>query len=154
MSNVNNSLLFFYLGCPDNQGRYLKDILSWSDEKLESTHDYIQWLFPTIEKSTFNDTAPTLDDQLIEMWKNSPTLKNILLMSAEKYYEFLKRNQHIWVNEFNHNHMRITRMLKSLSTLGMRNTAITFLNKICTMAGTKVNSESIEFWKNAVSNQD
>lgn len=32
----------------DKQGRTLQDIWNFSDEQLESTHNYIQWLFPLI----------------------------------------------------------------------------------------------------------
>jgi Opioid growth factor receptor (OGFr) conserved region len=45
--SAQNKLVSFYAGlAPDNQGRFLKEIQNWSDERLERTHDYIQWLFP------------------------------------------------------------------------------------------------------------
>jgi hypothetical protein len=54
-------LLAFYRGqAPDDAGRWLKDIWEWDDEQLETTHDFIQWLFPLPEPSRFNrSVAPS-----------------------------------------------------------------------------------------------
>jgi hypothetical protein len=49
------SILTFYQGqSPDSSGRMIETIWSWDYQKLEYTHDYIQWLFPLKEKSRFN----------------------------------------------------------------------------------------------------
>ena len=59
-------LVRFYLGTePDSSGRFIGDIRKWNHERLERTHDYIQWLFPTRNRSQFNSSAPTLDEEQI-----------------------------------------------------------------------------------------
>lgn len=50
---------------PDSQRRMIEDIWLWDYQKLEYTHDYIQWLFPLQQKSRFNPDAPLLNDQAI-----------------------------------------------------------------------------------------
>ena len=46
-SNNQDILILFYLGLsPDAQGRKIEDIWQWKHDRLEYTHDYIQWLFP------------------------------------------------------------------------------------------------------------
>jgi hypothetical protein len=56
-----SQLIDFYSGHgADHRGRTLDEILSWNDERLESVHDYIQWLFPLAEASRFNPYAPLL----------------------------------------------------------------------------------------------
>ncbi len=53
------AVLAFYRGeAADARGRWWRDILAKSDEWLEATHDYIQWLFPLPERSAFNPDAP------------------------------------------------------------------------------------------------
>ena len=62
-----------------DRGRYLHDILKWPDKRLESTHDYIQWLFPLPEVSGFNPEAPTLsrpDDDSSD-FRSRPELQRV-----------------------------------------------------------------------------
>ena len=60
----------FYLGTrPDTEGRFLKDLWSWSDRDLEEVHDFIQWLFPLPEPSQFNPDAPLLTAEDIAAFK-------------------------------------------------------------------------------------
>ena len=50
MRHDGRRLLTFYADAvPDHRGRFLREIQNWSDEDLERTHDYIQWLFPLAE---------------------------------------------------------------------------------------------------------
>jgi hypothetical protein len=57
-----SALLAFYLGThPDHRGRLLAEILRQDDDWLESTHDFIQWLFPLPEASGAWPGAPRLD---------------------------------------------------------------------------------------------
>lgn len=51
---------------PDNRGRLLSHIHRFSDEQMETTHDYIQWLFPTDQPSQSNYNAPVLSPFDIE----------------------------------------------------------------------------------------
>src|SRR6202023_1155348 len=69
-------ILEFYAGAtPDHRGRYLDEILKWSDDELERVHDYIQWLFPLPERSGFNANAPVLDARTIEEFRSRPDLQ-------------------------------------------------------------------------------
>ena len=44
---------FFRNERPDNRGRYHKDLLQYDADFIERKHDFIQWIFPTMEKSGF-----------------------------------------------------------------------------------------------------
>jgi hypothetical protein len=142
----------FYLGEPDSKGRYLNDILKWSDEELEKTHDYIQWMFPLPEPSQFNHDAPVLNEFEIELFKSSAFLRKKLSESVVKFTSFLESTSKTWLVEYNHNHLRITRMLRCLCVLGMRTTAETLLNKMVFKASGIVSDTSIKFWQHAVEN--
>ena len=81
-STKQNKILAFYLGQqPDSQGRAIEDIWSWDYQKLESVHNYIQWLFPLREKSRFYSSAPTLNDEVIQAFRTSEELRNRLVHS-------------------------------------------------------------------------
>lgn len=146
-----NPLLAFYLGNTDDQGRFLNEILEWDDRKLESVHNYIQWVFPTVDKSYFNLKAPTLDEETIEIWKQCFALQKKLLQSVCRYLEFLERNFHIWVCPMDHNHLRITRMLKCMMVLGLEDQAKSIFNWLEDVAmQSDIDSHSLEYWREAI----
>jgi len=64
-------------------------IHNWSDEKLEFSHDYIQWLFPLKEPSNFNPDAPLLTDEDIAIFKNDPELLEAVFQSFNRFLKFL-----------------------------------------------------------------
>jgi Opioid growth factor receptor (OGFr) conserved region len=128
----------FYSGTgPDHQGRYLPQILEWPDDDLESVHDYIQWLFPLSERSGFNPSAPVLDRQTIQEFRSRPDLQQNMRASflrmlafygleiigsspptVSRAPSFATRSGN-WLIASNHNHLRVTRILKSTWTLGL-----------------------------------
>lgn len=167
-------LIAFYLGeFPDIEGRMIETIWSWDYRRLEYTHNYIQWLFPVKERSHFNPRAPILDDETIELFKSHPQLKAHLLQSVKvllKFYglqcsreeaseveitkssEYFERKQN-WLNQDNHNYLRITRILTSLNLLGLGNYAQAFfkcLDQIYQEEKHQIGRETYEYWKYAV----
>lgn len=128
------AVLDFYRGDHDDKGRTLDDILSWPDEELEAVHDFIQWLFPLPERSGANPSAPVLDETVIQEFRRSPELQERLRQSFRRmmrFYglvwhdnnvlrteDFSKKAQN-WLTPNNHNHLRITRILRSLHLLGL-----------------------------------
>jgi hypothetical protein len=47
-----SAIVRFYGGADtDNLGRKLEEMWEWTDDKLEGIHNYIQWMFPTNERS-------------------------------------------------------------------------------------------------------
>lgn len=145
-----NKLLEFYNGGYDNKGRRLDDILSWSDEEWENCHDYIQWVFPTKEKSEYNIEAPVLDDESIEMFRNSLHLLERSIDSLKRYLSFLEGNTGIWMCEYNHNHLRITRVIKFLICIEMNESAKHFARFVIGNGEHYINKESINIWKGLV----
>lgn len=167
-------IVAFYLSQrPDSSGRMIEDIWSWDYQKLEYTHDYIQWLFPLKEKSRFNLNVPVLNDEVIRSFRTNERLKIRLSESLKVMLGFygLQCNEHgiadieitksdeyqerksNWVEQKNHNYLRITRILTSLSLLGLENYAQAFLkclNKIYPEESKNIGSETYAYWKSAV----
>ena len=137
-------LIPFYLEeRPDTAGRSISEIWAWDFEDLECTHDYIQWLFPLADCSTFNANAPIVNAEIIRAFQSDRRLSKNLLKSfavmlhfyglqssenADKQIEIdraenypIRRQE--WVNRFDHNYLRITRILKCLMTFGLEDRA-------------------------------
>jgi hypothetical protein len=170
-------LVAFYLGeFPDIEGRLIETIWAWDYQRLEYTHNYIQWLFPMKQRSHFNPRAPVLDDETIEQFKRHPQLKTHLLQSFKvmlKFYglqsfeeaskieitksaEYSERKQN-WLHPGNHNYLRITRILTSLNLLGLGLYAQAFfkcLDQIYQEERSQIGPETYQFWKNAGENTE
>jgi hypothetical protein len=106
--------------------------------QLERTHDYIQWLFPTVTASQFNLEAPSLDAATAAQLRADPVaqarLREALLRMLDFYGLELDDSdpsdpevvpgpgfdarRRTWLTPGNHNYRRLTRMLASLVVLG------------------------------------
>jgi hypothetical protein len=91
-SNAQESLItrFYdpYIRAPDTRNRTLEDILAWPDRRLESSHDYIQILFPLPEGSPYNYSAPIIDRAVMEAFRARPELRNRLRQSLVRVLDF------------------------------------------------------------------
>jgi len=135
---ANTRIIAFYsVTEPDHRGRYLHEIQKWPDDQLEAVHDYIQWLFPLPEPSGFNLAAPVLNRESIQEFRARPDLQDKLRVSFLRLMSFYGLEAHkgeqiavtrapnfatkatVWLSRGNHNHLRITRILRCLSLLGL-----------------------------------
>lgn len=130
-------------------GDLLKHMMEFSLREMEDNHDFIQWMFPSNEPSQMNDEAPVLTLEESEIFKNDPELQKQVEASFRKFLNFLgleliespipdifplfimekmvialkpttERPYPIWwMDDFNHNMLRITRVLKCLRLTGL-----------------------------------
>ena len=166
---MNRLLAFYSAEHPDDRGRLLEDILGQDDRWLETTHDYIQWLFPLRERSGANASAPVLDEDVIRAFREDALLRRRLLDSWLRMLSFYgltvrqgrivkadhwADRKHDWFTQPTHNDLRITRILKSLSLLGLHEEAARFLACLETLrrseADCGVCDEAIAYWREAV----
>ncbi len=125
---------------PDHAGRYLSDIWKFSDQQIETTHDFIQWVFPLAEPSSAFPDAPVLEPAEIDLiHKSSPATMN-LEKSTQWFLDFLARSDG-WLRDHDHNHLRITRMIRCERLLLGELAAESTKEKVLTMAskGSKAN---------------
>lgn len=133
----------FYKGLRGNtNGDKLADILTWTDGQLEVDHDWVQWTFPSNEPSMLNGDAPTMTKAESQAFLDDPELSAKVLVSAERFFDFLgfrtageiimveaKEPENVpwWLRgAFNHNCLRVTRLLKSLRLTGNGRHAVAF----------------------------
>lgn len=83
-------ILTFYSGTsPDYKGRTLTQILTkWSDEELEYNHDYVQLLFPLPEASSVSFSAPIVNREVFDAFRESDELRGQLLKAFERMLRF------------------------------------------------------------------
>jgi hypothetical protein len=169
-------IIGFYSGTqPDHRGRYLNEIQQWPDAQLESVHDYVQWLFPLPEPSGFNLAAPVLDARSIQEFRACPDLDANLRVSFVRMMSFygleVRLGERIrvtrapnfaakaagWLSPGNHNHLRITRILRCLTVLGLEAEAKAFfdcLSEIYEDERNKplpaISDETMLYWTKAV----
>ncbi len=137
----------------DGQGRLHADILKFSDEELEEVHDYIQWLFPLREKSMAVPDSPVLErEEIVGQLRSDTEVRANMLRALERMKRFYGDSDH-WLEQGDHNHLRITRILKSLCLLGLRQEAINFHNFILQRveSAQPVTEESLAHWQNSIS---
>ena len=118
--------LAFYRGlAPDSEGRFFGEILTWDDERLEAVHDYIQWLFPLPEPSAFNPDAPLLTRTDIAEARADAEVQANLRAALDRMLRFYGLTPETaakpkpWVCAADHNHLRLTRILRALTLLGL-----------------------------------
>ena len=136
---------------PDHRGRILAMLLQQTDHQAETSHDYIQWLFPLDEPSRSVNGAPVLAELEIDEIRQSSLVQANLAKSARWFLGFLERNDH-WITMYNHNHLRITRVIKSLRLLASDKAADEFKNIVFEYLGDDLNlidPKARSFWNSA-----
>jgi hypothetical protein len=70
------NLVSFLSGeAPDFAGRYLTDIWAFDDDQVETTHDFIQLVFPLLEPSRSSFHGVHLSQEEVEVIKKLPSVK-------------------------------------------------------------------------------
>ena len=163
-------LIEFYRGTgTDSEGRRLDAILAWGDGRLEAVHDFIQWLFPLPEPSRFNPDAPLLTAEDIAAFRQGSALRANLRRSFERILSFLglaeqpdgeviegpnfaSRMSDVWEYP-NHNWLRITRILRSLSLLGLEAEARALYRRLEDFHARRrfpIGDDTFQYWTEAV----
>jgi len=165
-------IIAFYEGrAPDDRGRFLDEMLRFDNRQLERVHDFIQWLFPLPEPSGANASAPVLDQSAIEQFRARPELRVALRRSLDRMLAFyglrwsderIVRNEQFgerdgWLSPGNHNHLRLTRMVRSLCFLGERDAARALFDALSNIyheerrtGRDRISETTFQYWKAAI----
>ena len=100
----------------DARGRTLFDVLGSDNATLEQVHDFIQWLFPLPEPSGAAPDAPVLTPDETRAIQDS-VMAQCALAAATDRMEAFYRSYPGWLRPHDHNHLRITRIIRSLRLL-------------------------------------
>jgi hypothetical protein len=83
----------------------------------EETHDFIQWLFPLPEPSRAVPSSPVATREDFLELESNPFLRMRSTVATARFLTFLDNTQK-WRCASDHNHLRITRALRSLRLSG------------------------------------
>lgn len=167
-SNTNKIVLFTLGEGTDHSGRFISEIWAMSNQALEYTHDYIQWLFPIPEGGPHNDFAPVLTRDAGLWFGRNPELRAEQKKSLDRMIDFfglkaagsgfeaglhLNEREHPWLRQFDHNHRRISRIIRSLQLCHQPELAESFRRAMVRIGQRQggVSDATVAFWKSASS---
>jgi hypothetical protein len=158
--DADSPIIAFYRGTgTDDRGRTLDAIRSFSDDRLEHVHDFIQWLFPLDEPSGANPDAPVLTGDDIATFRADASLRAELLRSLDVMRRFYGVDRSTassvpqrWLLPHNHNYLRLTRIMKCLRLLGCDDAAASLfasLREIYERHPDAIGATSFAYWRDA-----
>lgn len=136
----------------DGRGRSLDDVLAFDDARLEAVHDFVQWLFPLREASRAVPGAPVLSHEEAAAIRADPRAQDGLRRALARMTRFYTDTD-AWLSRYDHNHLRITRILGATRDLLGREDAASFHRFVTERniaAGAPVNPESLRYWARAL----
>lgn len=165
-------ILAFYRGeGTDHVGRTWDSIIAFDFDRLDCLHDFIQWLFPLPEESPVNPAAPVLTAEAIDAFRMDADLRRRLRRSLDRMLEFYGlalvpngegcdvtesaayvERSNVWVREHNHNHLRLTRILRACRLLGLLSEAealARWLDDLAERLPRTINRTTRQYWHRA-----
>jgi hypothetical protein len=135
----------------DHAGRRHGDIIALEDPAIDSTHDFIQWLFPLPEASRAVEGAPILSEADLTVMRASQVCQERLATARARMVTFLTDNP-VWLQAYDHNHLRITRMIRSTRLIAGHEAADSLRDFFLSHTHARrapVNRTTLAFWANA-----
>jgi hypothetical protein len=157
----------------DPSGRDLDDVLTYSDNQISRKHDFIQYLFPLPEESMVNPWAPLITKQVYEAFRDRDELRSELLQAFQRMLDFYgftlsasesgeagtqivpaqnfkEQSKYSWRRAMDHNHLRLTRIIRCLRVLSCEREAHALYHALLEYdKGDVVRSSSKMFWGRA-----
>ena len=159
---MDTGLSFYQLKSSNQDGKSLQDIWDYNHIDYETDHNFIQWVFPSDVPSSVNPYAPIVSLKFRELF--SKKLQHRLIMSYVQFLDFIgvsiindslsicdEPRFYDCVRRKNHNLMRITRVLRSLTILGLYTTALTLFKFLRQYQHDIV---TLNYWKIALDNKN
>jgi len=168
-----SQLTDFYLRSgTDAEGRTFDWMLAQSDDELEKSHTFIQWLFPLNEISLHNKNAPVItDEDLPELQAFDGNVQYVRALN--RFFDFYGLQQQSntdsdvlylvpsgtfasknWLTPRNHNLKRITRMIRCAMVFDMpwmgKLLRDSFCNLKNTPQGSWLDETTLNYWHDAV----
>lgn len=152
---------------PDSFCRNIEQFYGYSHFWLEHDHKYIQVLFPIDEGTQFNRHAPLVSAADRALFANSETLRQHHLRALDfilGFWGLARRGvqiysptppnpaSHPWLKRQNHNQLRMTRVIRSLSLLGNQQIAENLAQFVIETAKQfdSVSEQTQHYWRSAL----
>lgn len=162
---------FYCHGGSDSNGRTARDMIAMSDHDLEMHHDIIQWMFPLHETSMVNPGAPLVDEDSAHVLRENIEAQLLMREMIVRFARFmgfelnedgqfvaeplLAANRKNWHTQLNHNHLRVTRVIRSLRLFGFDQLARAFFQAVAASAldARCIDNRTLAFWNMALEDE-
>jgi hypothetical protein len=144
-------------------GHTFSEIMAFDYFQLESHHRWVQWMFPTKERSMLQTDIPILNDEVAKLFREDKRLNGKAELAFHKmldFYGFEIKGGEIVVQEvgnhknplwafqgFNHNYFRVTRILTALRYFGFEEWSRQWKDVLFKFASCDTITEG--YWQNA-----
>ena len=135
-----------------DSGLHFSDVIYMKKDELETTHDYIQWIFPLPEPSRFVPGSPVLTQEEYDALHKGLYHLDRLVMAKGRFLTFLDEYDG-WMVDIDHNHARISRVLKCLSLFRGLEYSSKFWDQVFYLlarANKDVSQQTKNFWQEAI----
>ncbi|KRW82300.1 hypothetical protein [Marinobacter sp. P4B1] len=105
-------------------------ISQWSNEALESGHDWVQRAFPTTQRSAVTGENHRLTESDVEQMAQDRDNMAKLSNNTNRFLTFMKSDPRAMTTGFNHNYQRVTRVIESLNLFGLEDAARAFYSEL------------------------
>lgn len=144
-----SAILDFYQDKGLGAGRTFHQVLSLSDDELENNCDWVQHVFPLPEPSKKQPGSPVATQDDFNTLATTPLLKMRVLAALGRYVAFLDSTTQ-WRRAKDHNHLRITRVIRCLCLCGLNDPAYDFYEYVKETVGSVVGKETVWYWEEAL----
>jgi len=107
-----------YRGTATGSGRTFEQALALDNIAWETSHDLIQWMFPLPEPSRAQPQSPVLTEEELELFRTDEELQKLAGIAVQRWMEFMAGTTR-WKRPRDHNHLRITRIIRFLTLIGL-----------------------------------
>lgn len=147
-----SAILDFYRGAKHPRGLTFEEALALPNTTWESCHDFVQWFFPLPEPSKMHPDAPTLSIEEFQAFHDDVILRANLRKAVARYERFLKEYWG-WRRPQDHNHLRITRVIRCMVLAGMAHGAEDFYDSVHAILGNTADilpQATLAYWREAL----
>ena len=145
-----SDILNFYRGKGyDDGGRTFHEVLQADDTFWDECHNFVQHCFPLPEPSKMQPQSPVATQDDFNAIAENPVLKMRVMAALGRYIQFLDRTTQ-WRQARDHNHLRITRVIRCLCFCGLNDAAFEFCEYAKHEVGKLVGKETIWYWEEAL----
>jgi len=134
---------------PDDAGRSFRESLHMGDDFWEQCKRHVQWLFPLPEPSVMAPSSPVATPEDYEVFALDVGLRMRMLAALGRYILFLDGTAQ-WRTAVDHNHQRITRVIRCLCLSGLNDAAYDFFLWCKETVGKTVGKETLWYWEEAL----
>lgn len=142
-------IIDFYRGTGRGAGRTFEQVVALDNIALEYGHDWVQWVFPLPEPSKAQPQSPVMTEADLQVFREDPEIRARIYTALLRFWRFLMET-HRWHRAHDHNHLRITRVLRFLTLTWFHTEAKDIYHWVETDKRCEAPERTREFWREAL----